>query len=232
MSTTRHILQSEVGFDLTTGQYILAGVFSGTWKYWTGSAWSVTFSAANLYTFGTGTQVTAATWTWVVASGIDPNATDDATIQMRGWESGITPTLADPPTWVVTDSYVLATVVSAINALTGQPTDDGFLPDSELFTDQNSQFSFVFADLEDSDGNAINMTGHSLVARFWRNGKSTLDFTGTVTASSTDGNDLLMTGASTASGLFRFAIWDSTSSIVRQHGTLNVIAAPITTGST
>lgn len=122
MSTTRNILQSEVGFDLTSGEYILAGLFSSTWKYWTGSAWSATFASANLYTFGTSTQLTAATWTWVVPSDVDPTATDDGAIQMRGWESGVTPTLADPPTWAVVDVYAPPTSVTVV--ATGTSTTD------------------------------------------------------------------------------------------------------------
>lgn len=226
MSTTRHILQSEVGYDLTTGKYVLSAVFSGTEKYWTGSAWSATFASANQYTWGTGTLGGQDTWTWIIPTDLTTSGIDDNIVRVFGWESGITVALASQ---VILEEFDTSQGGFFINALTGQPTDDGFLPDTDLFTDQNSQFSFIFADLEDSDGNPVNMTGHSIVARFWRNGKSTVDFTGTVTVSSTDGNDLTMTGSSTGSGLFRYALWDSTSSVVRQHGTLNVLAAPAST---
>lgn len=225
MSTTRNILQANVGFDLTTGQYVVYALFSGTTKYWTGSAWTTTFASAQLPTFGTGTVAGASTWTWVIATAIDPGTTDDGRISMLGWESGTSPTIADPPTWVVHDEALFATetIVNAVPTTVTVTTNA--LQTTHLTMEQGEARAFVFV-LEDADGNALSVLGDTIKLVV-----SSLEYvgqfqvTGTVGGLSNNQVTCSVTALQSASAAsWQYRLLDSTTGGVLSKGAFEIFA--------
>lgn len=152
MSTTRRILSS---LDLTTGVYVNGAYFSGTLKYWTGSAWSATFASALQSTFGSTTLGASTAYSWLAQ---DSTGTDDGVTYMFGWESGITAAEGD---YAVSDAYNMAgasifeTSQSAVSVTGGLLTRQDF----EIARGAAHAFSVTFTDEE---GEPVDYLGHTV----------------------------------------------------------------------
>lgn len=228
--STRHILQSQAPGNFTTGTYVVRALISGTWNYWTGAAWTTTFASAEFPTFGTGTEAGASTWTWEIDALIDPSDTDDGRIYMSGWESGVTPTIADPPTWSITDEFLTATsTVSAVSAVTASISDDNKPAhvDLECCAGESHDFEIILLNADGTPNDSAFGHDVTLIISTWDDVEL---FNETVTVGGADDNQLAFTvgpahASSFAGERWKLAIWDEDSTMRIVEGTLLIEGA-------
>jgi hypothetical protein len=156
MAITKKILQSAVGFDLTTGKYLITATIGGVDQYWTGLAWTTTFASGQQSIFGSGTLDGQAAWTWIVPTAVDPTLADDQQIRMIGWESGVSPSAG---TQAVTDSGV--TSVTIYNTSAAAVSVAGETTEQDLLCSKGAAHAFSIT-FTDATGSPISYSGHTI----------------------------------------------------------------------
>lgn len=220
MSVTKKILQSRVGYDLTTGKYVIAETIGGVDKYWTGSIWDAVFANAQQFTFGTGTIDGSPAWTWIVPNAVDPAMADDELARMIGWESGVTPALGSSV--AVTDSFGVDSLITIVQS---SATTQAPVPYIDLVAFDNEDRT-IEIDLIDQDENPVSLAGHDcvLVVSDWLGNRL---FQEAAEISSTQNNAIIFTieaanAHANANEIWPMQLWDNSVNAVLVSGTLYI----------